>query len=335
MDKSKISLIGVLIIFLIYLLFSLPAVKEYYMPQNYLLINGKKYTEHDLKKLEFPPYMSIRKNHNNELQNVFYSFASQEILNLEAKALGTTPEQVINNLSKDYNPTEEEIMSIYDAYKTQLQGKQYEEVRQQILDFLINQKKNEARNQLLKKYSIEVHIEKPPRIAVEEKNNPALGPNNAKVTIIEFSDFECPYCQRSQRVNTALREKYKDKIRWVFRDYPLPFHKNAMFAHMAASCAYKQNKFWEMFGLLFANSGNLEKEKVLELAKNVGLDQTQFNECIADKDGSIRNEIEADIQDGQKVGVNGTPAFFINGIFVEGAQGYEVFERIIEDELKK
>lgn len=85
MDKTKIALFGLLAIFLIYLAFSLPAVREYYMPQNYLLINGKKYTENDLKKLEFPPYMSIRKNHNNELQNVFYSFASQEVINLEAK----------------------------------------------------------------------------------------------------------------------------------------------------------------------------------------------------------------------------------------------------------
>ncbi len=334
MDKTKISLLAILALFLVYVGISLPAIKEYYMPQNYLLINGKKYTEQDLKKLEFPPYTSIRKNYHNELQNVFYSFASQEIINLEAKSQGIPSDQVINNLTKNYNPSEEEIMAVYDSYKSQLQGRKYEEVRQQIVDFLVNQKKNEVRNQLLKKYEIQVHTEKPPRLVVEEKSNPALGPNNAKVTIIEFSDFECPYCQRSQSVNTKLREKYKDQIRWVFRDYPLPFHQNAMFAHIAANCAYKQNKFWEIFKLLFENTGNLTREKVLELSKMVELDQTQFNQCIADKDGSVRNEIESDVQDGQKVGVNGTPAFFINGIFVEGAQGYEVFERIIEEELK-
>ncbi|MCX7999477.1 MAG: DsbA family protein [Leptospiraceae bacterium] len=335
MDKIKFLLIGTLLVFFVYLGFSLPAVSNYYLPENYVIIGGKKFTERDLKNLEFPQYLSARKNYNNELQNVFYSFATHEMLRQEAKQLGVEPEQVLNQGTKNYSPPEEEIMAVYDAYKSQLQGKKYEEVREQIVDFLIQQKKNEYKNQLAKKYEISVHIEKPPRIQVEEKNNPALGPNNAKVTIIEFSDFECPYCQRSQSTNTRLREKYKDQIRWVFRDYPLPFHSNAMFAHIAANCAYKQNKFWELFPLLFGNTGNLARENVLELSKKVDLDQSQFQECIADKDNSVRNEIQSDIQDGQKAGVNGTPAFFVNGIFVEGAQPYEVFERIIEDELKK
>lgn len=335
MDKIKFLLIGTILVFLIYLGFSLPAVMSYYMSENYVIIGGKKYTERDLKNAEYPQYLSARKNYNNELQNVFYNFANDEIIRQEAKQLGIEPEQVLNQGTRGYNPTEEEIMAIYDAYKNQLQGKKYEEVRGQIVDFLIQQKKNEYKNQLFKKYEISVHTEKPPRVQVEEKNNPALGPNNAKVTIIEFSDFECPYCQRSQANNTKLREKYKDQLRWVFRDYPLPFHHNAMFAHIAANCAYKQNKFWELFKLLFENTGNLARENVLELSKKVDLNQSQFQECVADKDNSIRNEIQSDIQDGQRVGVNGTPAFFVNGIFVEGAQPYEVFEKIIEEELKK
>jgi len=176
------------------------------------------------------------------------------------------------------------------------------------------------------------NFEKPDKINILPKNNPSIGSKDAKVTIIEFSDFECPYCQRSQSVNKQLREKYKDRIRWVFRDFPLNFHQNAMFAHIAANCAEKQGKYWEMFDNLFQNTGSLEKSKVLKIAEQLNLDMSKFQECTTDK--SISDEIRNDISEGQEVGVSGTPAFFINGIMVEGAQPISAFENIIDQELK-
>lgn len=116
--------------------------------------------------------------------------------------------------------------------------------------------------------------------------------------------------QKSQDTTRQLREQYKDKIRWVFRDYPLPFHRNAMFAHIAANCAIEQNKYWDYFNLLFDNAENLAKDNVILLAAKAGLDKDKFNACLANTD-KISAEIEADLADGQAVGVNGTPAFLL------------------------
>lgn len=150
--------------------------------------------------------------------------------------------------------------------------------------------------------------------------------------MIEFSDFECPFCKRSQSVNSQLREKYKDQIRWVFRDYPLSFHPNAMFAHIAANCSASQGKYWEFFKVLFDNSGNLPKDRVLDLARGLGLDMKVFSQCV--NDSEVRKEVEADMAEGEKYGVSGTPAFFINGVMIEGAQPIEAFIKVIDQELK-
>jgi protein-disulfide isomerase len=328
-------LVGTLVTFVIYLALSLPAVLNYYQPENYVLINGKKYTEEDLKKSANSNYRSIRKQYIDNLRQVFNNFAEEEIVNLEAKSEGVSSEELLSKGIGNYKPTEEEVYNIYETYKNRLGGRSLEESRPMITEFLISQKKQEFHSKIREKYNVKVVTEKPERQKVEVKNNPSLGPENAKVTVIEFSDFECPFCQRSQEVNKALREKYKDKIRWVFRDYPLPFHQNAMYAHIAANCSIQQGKYWDYFQVLFQNTGNLTKQNVIALAEKVGLDKNQLEECAKDKDGSIEKEIMMDINDGQKVGVNGTPAFFINGISVEGAQPYSVFEAIIEQELNQ
>lgn len=333
MNLSAKVLIGTIVTFIAYIAFTFPAVLKHYQPANYLVINGAKYTEDDLKKSENPNYKAARKQHTENLRQAFNSFADEEIINLEAKAQGTTPEELLSK-GVGYQPSEEEVYNIYEMYKDRLGGKTLEESRPLIVEFLTSQKKAEFRGKIREKYSVSIITEKPERQKVEIKNNPTLGPDNAKVTVIEFSDFECPYCQKSQEVTNALREKYKDKIRWVFRDYPLPFHQNAMFAHIAANCAKEQGKYWEFFNALFQNTGNLSKENVLALATPAGLDKTKIAECAKDKDGNLEKEIMADISDGQKVGVNGTPAFFINGILLEGAQPYSAFEAIIEQELQ-
>jgi protein-disulfide isomerase len=206
------------------------------------------------------------------------------------------------------------------------------EARPRIIEYINSMEEQEFRKNLLQKYNVAVNTEKPDRIQVEEKGNPFLGAKNSKVTIIEFSDFECPYCQRSQTVSKSLREKYKDKIRWVFRDFPLSFHQNSMFAHIAANCANKQGKYWELFNILFQNTGSLEKANVLKFASDLHLDMKSFEECT--NDSSILSEIQEDINEGQELGVNGTPAFFINGIMIEGAQPLSAFEKIIDQELK-
>jgi protein-disulfide isomerase len=299
--------------------------------KNYMLLNGQKYYESSLK--DNADYIKLKKNWIESLEQVFQGFAVDEVFRIEAKSQNISEEEFVNKSLKA--PSEQEIMEVYLEFKdSQLGGRPLEEVKGSIMNYLFQKKNNDLRSNLLQKYKFEVHMESPPkspRKVIPETNNPSMGPKDAKITIVEFSDFECPYCQRSQMVNQKLREKYKDKIRWVFRDYPLPNHRNAMLAHAAANCAIPQNKFWEMFEILFQNTGKLSEENVLKMASSLNILNPQFQECI--RDNKTIEEIQNDIVEGQKLGVNGTPAFFINGIMVEGAAPIETFEKIIEEEL--
>ncbi|MCB1190131.1 MAG: thioredoxin domain-containing protein [Leptospiraceae bacterium] len=308
--------------------------------KNYVEINGKKYTEEDIQREMPQVYNKYKARQLNELKKVFSQFADKKIIEEAAKKQNIKPEEVLTKGMPKEEPSKEDIQEFYDRYKGQLKDKTFEELQPEIRKYLSLEReesfKETAKNKLREDFKVSFQMEeiKKERINVAENGNPSTGPKDAKITIIEFSDFDCPFCKRSQGVNQKLREKYKDKIRWVFRDYPLPFHPNAMFAHVAANCAIPQNKYWEYFKIIFEHSGSLEKENVIELAGKAGLDMEKFNKCI-ENDAPIQAEIQKDIADGQSVGVNGTPMFFINGITVEGAQPIEAFESIIEEELKK
>ncbi|MDX1957526.1 MAG: thioredoxin domain-containing protein [Leptospiraceae bacterium] len=333
MEKNKVLIFGLIGFIIVYIGVTVKPLLSYYSTDNYVLINGKKYTEADLGSN--PSYKKMKKDYSQNLSQVFEQFANEEILNIEAKSRGLSVEELITKEST-YQPNENEILDVFKRFQAQLEGKKLDEVRPRIIQFLQGQRAQGYQATLKEKYKIQVVVDAPvqERVKVAENDNPSLGAQGAKITVIEFSDFECPYCQRSQNVNKMLREKYKDRIRWVFRDYPLPFHKNAMFAHVAANCANKQGKYWELFNPLFENTGRLERGFVFELASKSSLNMKEFEACTKDSDGKIAEEIQTDINDGQKLGVNGTPAFFINGIFVEGAQPLEAFVSIIEKELK-
>lgn len=336
MDNGKKGLLALSAFTIFYVAFSIPALINYFQPKSYIEINGKKFTESDLQKEKPAVLTKIKKAYVEGLKQGFEQFANDKILELEAKEKNIKPTEVVSKGVGNYSPSSTEIQAIYEQYKDQFGGAKLEAVQDRIVGYLKNLKEQEFYGELTKKYRVDFYMEEVKAVKqnVAEKGNPALGPENAKVTVIEFSDFECPYCKRSQTTTRQLREQYKDKIRWVFRDYPLPFHRNAMFAHVAANCAIEQGKYWEYFNLLFDNAENLVKENVILLADKAGLEKEKFNNCLSNS-GKIMAEIEADVADGQAVGVNGTPAFFINGIFVEGAQPIGAFQKIIDEELSK
>ncbi|HLT39286.1 MAG TPA: thioredoxin domain-containing protein [Enhygromyxa sp.] len=171
--------------------------------------------------------------------------------------------------------------------------------------------------------------------AVPVEDRPAKGSEEALVTIIEYSDFECPYCRKVLPTLKQIEETYGDKVRVVFRQQPLPMHKQAVPAAAAALAAHKQGKFWEMHDLLFAKaeSRGLNDEAYVEMAKQLGLDVDKFN---ADRNSSeIAQLIEGDQKIAAQFGAGGTPAFFVNGRFLSGAQAYETFQAVIDEELKK
>ena len=181
------------------------------------------------------------------------------------------------------------------------------------------------------------------KVNVSADNDPFLGNEKAKVTVIEFSDFECPFCRSMWRDTLPqLKKDYIDtgKIKFVYRDYPLDFHAGAKPAAEGAECARDQGKFWEMHDKIFQEQdkqgqGTIQfgKADVVKWAGQLGLNMNQFNQCL--DSGKYKAEVEKDLKDGSAAGVSGTPTTFINGRSLVGAQPYTSFKTIIDEELSK
>ncbi|PTL75894.1 thioredoxin domain-containing protein [Vitiosangium sp. GDMCC 1.1324] len=158
----------------------------------------------------------------------------------------------------------------------------------------------------------------------------AFGPKNAKVTIVEWSDFQCPFCSRVAPTLKQIKETYPNDVRVVFRHQPLSFHANAKAAAEAAEAAHEQGKFWEMHDKLFANQGSLDRATFEKHAQDLGLNLAKFKAAL--DSGKFRAKVEADSAAGSAVGANGTPTFFINGREFVGAQPFDNFKKIIDEE---
>ncbi|MBI2133804.1 DsbA family protein [Candidatus Woesearchaeota archaeon] len=174
------------------------------------------------------------------------------------------------------------------------------------------------------------------KTTISEDNDPALGAKNAPVTIVGFTDFQCPYCGRFSQQTLPLIEKdfiNTGKARFVLRDFPLSFHANSKIAAEAANCANEQSKFWQYHDKLFENQNALDKENLKKYAREIGIDGGIFDSCL--DSGKFSSEVQKDLDDGIAYGVSGTPAFFINGKLIEGAQPYPVFEKAINEALNK
>ncbi len=173
----------------------------------------------------------------------------------------------------------------------------------------------------------------PAVVDVSVDDDPARGPDDAAVTIIEFSDFQCPYCGRFfQQTLPQLMAQYGNRVRFVYRDFPLDqIHPNARNAAMAAECADDQGKFWEYHDVLFSNQQALGVPDLKRYAEELGLDAEAFAECLDSQ--KYNGEVDADLRDGLRAGVTGTPTFFINGKRVVGAQPLQTFQTLIEQAL--
>ena len=173
----------------------------------------------------------------------------------------------------------------------------------------------------------------PPILPVNDNHGPSIGPVDAPVTIVEFSDFQCPYCQKSVGVLKELRRIYGEKIRMVYRDYPGPNHPFAVQAAEAAHCAGEQGKFWEYHDLLFERQAQGSGWDFAALAKELGLKDNAFVTCLTT--GRYRKDVLTDLEEGMKLGINNTPTFFVNGRPVVGARPAADFVALIDPLLRK
>ncbi len=171
-------------------------------------------------------------------------------------------------------------------------------------------------------------------VQISAGNGHVLGGADAPVTIIEFSDFQCPFCARFvEQAMPQIKEDYIDtgKVKMVFRNFPLRFHENAESAALAAECANEQGRFWEYHDKIFQNQAYLGMDNYRAWAVELGLNAGQFNSCL--DSGKYAENVQKDAEDGAKAGVTGTPTFFVNGQKIVGAQPYSAFKIAIDNAL--
>ena len=260
-----------------------------------------------------------------------HALVVEQLLLTEAAALKVDPtvlvrEKVEANVVK---PSEQEVARFIAANRDQLPngGKGLEE---RIAAHMLEKREEAAKEAYLqglwKKYGVEVLLE-PPQFEVPGPQDLARGRADAPITVIEFSDFECPYCRRAQATLKEVEALYGDKVRFVFRHYPLPFHKKAPKASEAAQCAADQKKFWPYHDALFASDA-LELADLKTLAGTLQLDQTRFDRCL--DSGRYAARVAEDSADGKALGISGTPTFFINGMRLVGAVPVSEFKTLID-----
>lgn len=232
-------------------------------------------------------------------------------------------------------PTDAEIEAFFNANRAMMRG-EFEELKPRIAQHLHQQKLAEAAmgfiDGLRTAAGVKVMLE-PPRIPVNGGDSPRWGKAGAPVEIVEFSDFQCPYCTRGAATLDQVKEHYGDKVTIVYRHFPLPMHDRADEGAAASECANEQGKFWEYHDQLFANQRAMSDQDLRTYAQNVGLDMKKFDECY--QSGRHEKTVQQDIEDGAKIGMSGTPGFYINGRMLAGAQPFEAFKQIIDDELER
>ena len=246
---------------------------------------------------------------------------------------GTTANELVERAGRSV--TDEEVAAFFaqreEAIKAQIPDATLESVGGQIRDILESERQREFVREVLEHASYEVVLEAP-RVEVSTEG-PSLGPDDAAVTIVEFSDFQCPYCRRASPVMKALVEKYPEDVRVVYRHLPLAMHSRARHSAEASACADEQGRFWDYHDVVFENPGALADADLIRYAEELGLDTERFEECY--RTGRYASQVRQDEQEAQAVGIRGTPGFIVNGIVVRGFKRVEEFEEIIRDELAR
>jgi protein-disulfide isomerase len=222
---------------------------------------------------------------------------------------------------------------------TDRNGQDEQRIKQDIKNSILRERAAPALRALLGRLAAEANVSvvlqppEPPVIQLAEGHDPSLGPATAPVTIVEYGDFECPICKENVSILQELVRLYPEQVRLVYRDFPLASHPQASPAAEAAQCAYEQGQFWAYHDGLFANAPNLNTPIYFRLAEQVHLNTEQFATCL--QDGHAKVAVGKDQAEGQRLGLSGTPTFFVNGRYMGGFQSLERLREAVERALRE
>lgn len=275
-----------------------------------------------------------RRAQQQTLEEELDKLVDRRVLQLEAQARKMTTLQLVSEV-KTPAVTDQEVRELYEARK--VEGvPEFPQVAAELREGLKRQKSEAALadfyGKLRKKYHADLVLE--PLRAPVAAEGPGRGAEHPLVTIVEFADFQCPFCRRIEPSLQALLTRYPSQLRVVFRYYPITdIHPEALHAAQAAVCADRQGKFWPMHDAIFADTAPLSPTSLRALAQKVGVDSEKFERCVH---GSEMNDaISADVRAGDELSVHATPTLFINGRFVEGGVPEDRIVAVIEDELQR
>ena len=261
--------------------------------------------------------------------------ADKYVIDQAAKKAGLSPDAFMKKelAGKSKTVSEADAKSFYDQYKSRI-NQPYDQIKTRLIQALQRRNDQQARQKVIASLREDSHLQvmiEPPRMKVATAGYPSIGPRNAPVTIVEFADFQCPYCKRSEETVQELRKEYGDKVRLVFIDFPLSFHEHAFPAAEASHCAAEQGKFWEYHDELFKDQSKLDEKDLKATAARMKLNTKQFDACLDSH--KYADQVRKEQSEGAALGVDGTPGFFINGRALTGAQPAPMFESLINEEL--
>jgi protein-disulfide isomerase len=292
-------------------------------------------TEQELDQAIGAKLTRILTDQYNLRRAVLDDLIATKLLEAEAAKRHVTVDELLKSEvdAKIVQPNVAELEPMYEGVAERYPGMTKEQALTEIAESMrrsrVMSRKVEFVKELRNAAGVKVNLQ-PPRVAVNAEG-PSRGGADAPVTIIEFSDFECPFCGRAVETLQRVEKTYGDKVRVVFRDYPLAMHRTAKRAAEASHCANEQGKFWEMHDKLFSKGGPITDADLTRYAVQIALDRPAFDACLSS--GKFKEAWKPSMDEGQRVGVQSTPTFFINGRLIVGAANYEQFARVIDEEL--
>jgi protein-disulfide isomerase len=298
-----------------------------------LEINGKKFTFSEFEQKRPAALFQARNTFYQSARKAADEFVDSYLLEQQAEAEHLTVAELLErhvNSAIEKDPPEDALRVYYEGVDT---TEPFEAVRPQILERVRQRRMDKAKAAYLKTLHSQANIAirmAPPRASISLKDTPLRGHQDAPVMIIEYADYECPYCQQIQPVLDKVEAEYKGKVALAYKDAPLPMHPHAQKAGEAARCAGAQGKYWEYHDLLFATKA-LEIPQLKEGAATLKLDTQVFDKCLSS--GEQEKAVKTQLAEAQTFQLQGTPSFFINGIFFSGSLTYEQFRAILDEEL--
>ncbi|PYV79886.1 MAG: hypothetical protein DMG93_20105 [Acidobacteria bacterium] len=307
------------------------------LKQSVATVDGQPIYDEDLAPSIQGQLLPLRNQEFEIKKQALDKLIEQKLLEAAAKKKGLTKENLLDQEvnSKVADPSDAEVEAYYLAQKDRL-NRPLDEIKVQLRQALKQAKTQQAKQEYLKRLRAEntvVVLLAPPKIQVAYDPKRLRGNPKASVMIVEFSDYQCPYCRQVEPVIKSVLAKYGDKVSLSYRDLPLrQIHAQAQIAAEASRCAEEQGKFWEYHDQLF-NGSKLDHDALVDYARTLKLDDKQFDSCLTGE--KYKTEIDQDLREGMQAGITGTPGFFINGVALSGSLPEESFATIINEELTR